>query len=301
MATPLNLQIFTAVTAVCRCDDHDQSATMKMESTEFLGHYCTACGNANPMDANFCDHCGLPMRRRSLAPGAEVVAAHLQAKSDPGLLDVPEFVPHRSRAQRWLAPAAALACVLVFILGAVIWQSAAPPPTSQEVFGALRAAGVQVASPPTDLLCLNDLSYYRHHIQVQPSDQITRRWLDALVQAGLYAPAVEVFPDGLSADSVMQYQSLPALNPWRRAGGLCVAQGWALEAVMPDSIRKKPSADAPRLVATVVWRAQGVAPWLNQLPPLGLRLPGVDASAVGLTTHTSETLERQGGRWVLVR
>lgn len=284
--------------------------------------YCTACGVLNPGDARFCDHCGLPMRRQPAAsvsscptpqsaasvqvdinaeepaPPASPVDGSAQAMSSDLLPSLSSSLPW---AQRWLAPGAALGSMLVLALGSVIWHAAAPPPTSQDVLLALRKPGTKVAAPSPDLLCLRNLPYQRHHIQVQPSDQTTRNWLDALVKAGLYAPAVEVIPEGLSRDTLLQYQTLPAINPWRRGGSLCIAQNWVLDAVAPNSIRKDASVQPPRYVASLVWRAEGVAPWLAELPEAGMRLAGVRVGEGRVTTSTQESLEARAGLWKMAR
>jgi hypothetical protein len=284
--------------------------------------YCTACGTLNAGDARFCDHCGLPMKRQpaSATPSPLPTAEASASSSVPADIDGAEpapmafstggsglatssdqLLPLQPSAswpssppwtQRWLAPGAALASVLVLALGGVIWYAAAPPPTSQEVLLALRRPGAKVTVPSPDLLCLRNLPYQRHHIQVQPSDQATRNWLDALVKAGLYAPAVEVIPEGLSRDTLLQYQSLPAITLWRRGGRLCVAQNWVLDAVAPNSIRKDTSVQPPRYVASLVWRAEGVAPWLALVPEAGVRLAGVRVEDGVLTTKTVEGVER---------
>lgn len=283
--------------------------------------YCTACGTLNAADARFCDHCGLPMKRQpatmapSPCPAAESSVsvpadingagpAPMAFSTDGSGLAAPLDLPLPSSppwTQRWLAPGAALASVLVLVLGGVIWYAAAPPPTSQEVLLTLRKPGAKVAAPSPDLLCLRNLPYQRHHIQVQPSDQTTRNWLDALVKAGLYAPAVEVIPEGLSRDTLLQYQTLPAINPWRRGGRLCIGQNWVLDAVAPNSIRKDTSVQPPRYVASLVWRAEGVAPWLADLPEAGMRLAGVKVGEGRVTTSTQEALEARAGLWKVAR
>ena len=201
---------------------------------------------------------------------------------------------------RWLAPGAALCCLLVAALAGVIWHAAPAPPTGQEVLAALRFVGAHITKPSPDLLCVKNLPYHRNHIQIQPTDAATRDWLDGLVSAGLYAPGVEVVPDEVTGSTLIQYQTLPALNLWRRDGKLCVAQGWGIESVRDDSIHKTAETHNKRYLASLSWRAHNVAPWLAQLPSLGFRIAGVNVDAKGLTTTTRQALERVNGRWLAV-
>ena len=201
---------------------------------------------------------------------------------------------------RWLVPGAAMGCLLVAAFASVVWHEAHPPPTPQEVAAALRLVDAHAIKPSPDLLCLKNLPYYRSHIRIQPTDVNAKKWLETLVSVGLYAPGVEVAADQMSDFTFIQYQTLPALNTWRRDGKLCVAQGWYLDSIRDNSIQKAPDTDRKRYVATLTWRAQTLAPWFAQLPSLDLRLTGVNVDATGLTTTTRQALERVNGRWLAV-
>lgn len=279
--------------------------------------HCTACGNQPPVDSLFCDQCGLPMkkRRRVRDPAAgygdftSVMAG--AADDDRDALPSPfppptvassgagaAFAPLNWTTQRWVAPGAALASLLVLVLGGVIWQAAAPLPTPEEVMESLQRGDSKVAAPSSDLLCLRNLPYHRHHIQIRSNDQVARDWLDSLVTAGLYAPPVEVVPEGMTSETatvtLLQYQTLPAINPWRRNGQLCVAERWVLDSMVPGSLRKEGTFQSPRYTASLVWRAENVAPWFLPLQELaGARLIGISSSGTeGLVTHTQQRIER---------
>ncbi len=265
------------------------------------GRFCTHCGTFNLSDHRFCDHCGLPMPQSSVATNGNGIRHGMVPAADSGRpQELGRPTVHIPRHLRWLAPGAALCCLLVASLAAVIWQAAAPPPNSEEVFKALRSAGAQIAEPSSDLLCMKNLPYHRHHIQVQPTDTSTREWLDGLVLAGLYAPGVEVVPDEVSDSTLIQYQTLPALNMWRRNGKLCVAQGWELKSVRAYAVQKTSETNSKRYMAALSWRAKTVAPWFSQMPPVGLRLLGLKLDEEGLTTTTQQALERVNGRWTAV-
>lgn len=251
------------------------------------GRFCTACGVFNLSHHCFCDNCGRPMPGTQAAAQATAEKVHFP---DPRAPELP-------RQLRWLAPGAAVSCVLIVVLASVIWHTAKPPPTSQEVLEALRSDTERIAVPSTDLLCIKNLPYHRHQIQLSPDDAATRTWLESLVQAGLYAPGIEVFPDEMTGSTLMQFQALPALNNWRRNGSLCFAQGWEVEAVPAQSIHKNARTDRLQYVASLSWRAQGTAPWLHYLPPLSTRLAGVTVDSKGITTTTQQTFERVDGQW----
>lgn len=266
------------------------------------GRFCTHCGTFNLSHHRFCDHCGLPMPQARIdGTGNEIQHGRVPAADSARPVEPGQDTVPMPRHLRWLAPGAALCCLLVASLAAVIWQAAAPPPTSEEVFKALRSAGAQIAEPSSDLLCMKNLPYHRHHIQVQPTDTSTREWLDSLVLAGLYAPGVEVVPDEVSDSTLIQYQTLPALNSWRRNGKLCVAQGWELESVRTYAVPKSSETDSKRYMAALSWRAKAVAPWFAQLPPMGSRWLGVERDDNGLSTTTQQALERVSGRWTAVQ
>jgi hypothetical protein len=279
----------------------DPSNRQPARSAGRPGRFCTRCGTFNLSDHRFCDHCGLPLAQSKVAVASATSDRGRAPTKDPDSPVQPEPTSaHRPKHLRWLAPGAALSCVLVAALAGIIWHAAAPPPSSEEVLAALHTVGAQIIKPSADLLCLNNLPYHRHHIQVQPSDAATRGWLDGLVQAGLYAPGVEVVPDEVTGSTLVQYQTLPALNQWRRDGRLCVAQDWVVESVPSQTVRKDTDAHDRRYIASVSWRAQNVAPWVAHLPLLGLRLNGVNMDAKGLTTTTQQIVERKSGNWAPV-
>jgi hypothetical protein len=272
-----------------------------LEPTQRPGRYCTRCGTFNLRYHSYCDHCGLPLTLPDVtqglgACGNSSVNPEFSAQHEP---DSPTSTLVPKHIQ-WLAPGAALCCLLVAALAGVVWHEAHPPPNPREVTAALRLVGARAIKPSPDLLCLKNLPYYRDYIRIQPTDVNARNWLETLVSVGLYAPGLEVVPDQISGSTFLQYQTLPALNHWRRDGKLCVAQGWELDSVRDNSIQKAPETDRKRYMATIVWRAHTLAPWLAQLPSVDLRMISVNVDAKGLTTTTRQALERVNGRWLAV-
>ena len=268
---------------------------------------CTACGNHSPVDALFCDQCGLEIRGRETislpnqnistwvsSPGSSSTRNDLLPSSCEGIasacitsdglisnqMSLAEEVakPLSWNTQRWIAPGAALASILVITLGVIIRHASAPQPTEKEVMEALGRDSIKISAPSQDLLCLSNLPYHRHHVQIPLNDQISRVWLDSLVQVGLYTSPVEVIPEGMSSEAsttLLKYQTLPAINSWRRNGRLCVAERWVIDSVLPGSIRKDSLKPSGRYLASIIWRADGIAPWLDRLPDARTRLAGV--------------------------
>lgn len=280
--------------------------------------FCTACGNQPPFDALFCDQCGLKMRGRvainiakknfcspdfssmkderlsstSICSGLAVITNDCVNKNKLNIVEAAK--PLSWTTQRWIAPCAALASVLIITLGIVIRYASAPPPTAQEVMEVIGRSNIKISAPSQDLLCLSNLPYHRHHVQIPLNDQVLRVWLDSLVQAGLYASPVEIIPEGMSSEAsttLLKYQTLPAINPWRRNGRLCVAERWVIDSVVPGSIRKEAIKPSRHYHASIIWRAEGIAPWLNQLPDVRTRLAGVEIKNGKLITITQHELD----------
>lgn len=205
-----------------------------------------------------------------------------------------------------MAPCAALASVLVLALGFVVKEASAPPPSAKEILASLQNDNVSRYAPYFDLLCLRNFPYHRHHIQIYANDQVARDWLDLFVKAGLYAAPVEVISEGMSSEttiSLLQYQVLPAINAWRHNGRLCVAQRWVLDSIVPESIRKDARIEASQYIVSLVWRAEGVAPWFESLRNFAdLRLIGVNFSnARKITVSTQQMIEKDGEHWRLIK
>jgi hypothetical protein len=184
---------------------------------------------------------------------------------------------------------------LIIIIGGIAWW-ASPPAASAEAFAAaLKGPSGAFATPSADLLCLANLPYDRPQIGVQQYDSNTRRWMDALAAAGLYAAGQPV--DGLF-QQLIQYTPTAELDKWRQGARLCLAKSWSVSEIKGGGFKPEKRGSHTLYRAAVVWKADGVAPWLGDVPETAQRLPGVTVAGAALTTQSSQLFEVRDRRWV---
>jgi hypothetical protein len=145
-------------------------------------------------------------------------------------------------------------------------------------------------------LCLANLPYDRPQINVQQYDSNTRGWMDTLVSAGLYTAGQPV--PGLF-QQLIQYTPTPELGTWRRGARLCVAKSWSVSEVKGGRLSPEKRGQHTLYRASVVWKAESVAPWLAQVPARQWS-PGVRLDGGALTTESSQVFEVRDRRWVVV-
>jgi hypothetical protein len=117
-------------------------------------------------------------------------------------------------------------------------------------------------------LCIANMDYAASPFNAAQSDAATRAWLDTLVKAGLYSPAVEI-PASDFQQAFAQYQATPELAKWRNGRSLCVAKG--VEIADVTGIEKPAEQPLGRhggpptvlaAKATLVLKATDTAPWM---------------------------------------
>jgi hypothetical protein len=252
--------------------------------------FCTACGTPNDDAAGFCEECGKALR----AAGAAVSPAGTREPSAPQpAANAPASAPALGR---WLLPAVLAAAVLVMAIGGLAWWLSPPAASADAFASALRGPSGAAATPSADLLCMANLPYDRPQINVQPYDSGTRRWMDALASAGLYAPGQPV--EG-QFQQLLQYTPSPELANWRRGARLCVAKSWSLSEVKGGRFSPEKRGQHALYRASVVWKAEGVAPWLAHVPASRWS-PGVQQNGDALTTESSQVFEVRDRRWVVL-
>jgi hypothetical protein len=257
-----------------------------------MAKFCTSCGTRNDNAAQFCEECGKPLRAAALP------IAQDQAQPAPGPDMGHGAAPGRAAAGptlgRWLLPAVLAAAVLVVAIAGIAWW-ASPPAASADAFAsALRGPSGAAATPSADLLCLANLPYDHPQINVQQYDSDTRSWMDSLVSAGLYTPGQ---PVNSLFRPLIQYTPTPELGTWRRGTRLCAAKSWSVSEVKGGSF--SPDKRGPHTLyrASVVWKAESVAPWLAQVTA-GPWSPGVRLDSGALTTESTQVFEIRDRRWV---
>lgn len=252
-----------------------------------MSKFCTACGIRNEDEAGFCQKCGKALR----AVAATAPSAASQAPTAAVSAAKPSSAPARGR---WLLPTVLAGAVLVIAIGGIAWW-ASPPAASADAFAsALRGPSGASAAPSADLLCLADLPYDSPQITLALYDSNRRRWMDTLVSAGLYTAGQPVA--GLF-QQLIQYTATPELGTWRRGARLCVAKSWSVSEVKDGTSSPEKRGQHALYRASVVWKADGVAPWLAQVPP-GQWSPGVRLDGGSLTTESSQYFEVRDRRWV---
>jgi hypothetical protein len=246
-----------------------------------MASFCTACGARNDDGAVYCEGCGAPLR--AAVPTAAISAG----TSDPTV----------SRARRRAPIVGGIALLALAILGAAGWWVWSAPAASSAAFAAaLRDAGAAAGGPSVDLLCLTNLPYDRPQINVGEYDANIRRWMEGLATAGLYAPGQAIAGGG--ARRMVQYTPMPELEEWRRGARLCVAKSWAVGEVRGAPFRAERFGQREVFRATVQWKAEGRAPWLDKVPdPLG-RLRGVRQSGNDMIAESQHAFEMRDRRWV---
>jgi hypothetical protein len=243
-----------------------------------MARFCTACGTRNDDAATFCEECGKPLRPGISAPAAGPAPASASPTS-----------------RRWLVPAALGMVVLLAGAGGLAWWLSAPAASADAFASALRGPTGAAAAPSADLLCIANLPYDRPQINVQPYDANTRRWMDGLASAGLYSAGQQV--EG-AFQQLIQYTPSAELANWRRGARLCVAKSWSLSEVKPEPLTAETRGGHALYRASVVWRAEGVAPWLPQVPVD--RWSGLTLDRGAPTMESSQIFEVRDRRWVVL-
>lgn len=223
-----------------------------------MPQFCTQCGARVAQDARFCQACGASLQH----PAVPRPEADLDGK--PG--------------NRGMLIGGVLGALVVFA-GLVFWLLGhGGGPSGAE----LDAAGQQWLSGHAQTLlqdaCLHDIDYAADAVFIDDADQETRRWMDALVSAGVYAT-----PQPVRRGPVVQwkYAHGPQAGRFIRDGQLCVADGIAVRAV--SVVPRNDIAALEGLPAGAHWpqdwalarltlRWKGLAPWAGQ-PEVRARFP----------------------------
>ena len=244
-----------------------------------MPQFCTQCGAPVTQDARFCQACGAPLRH----PAAPRPKADLDGKL----------------GNRGMLIGGVLGGLVVFA-GLALWLLGhGGGPSGAE----LEAAGKQWLSGHAQTLlqdaCLHDMDYAADAVFIDDADQETRRWMDTLVAAGVYAA-----PQPLRRGPVVQWKYAHGSQAGRfiRDGQLCVADGVAVRDVR--AVPREDIAAVEGLPAGVHWprdwalarvnlRWKGLAPWAGQ--------PGVRARFPGLARdrHHDIILVKRGKAWDL--
>ncbi len=224
--------------------------------------FCTQCGAKNDDSAVFCESCDHPLRKPASAATAPApVAEPLKAN---------RVLPKKKAIYVGAAIGSAL------LLGGVALYLALTPPAASP--GNLLAAAKKGYGTAIDLqykreLCLSNMNYGLTNFNVGERDQGTQTWLNNLVAAGLYSPAVPINSGGYFPETLLQYVATPELAKWRDGGRLCLAKGVSLAEVVDieqpqeETIGRNANGDPAKLLAVkaqLVLQSTETAPWLEK-------------------------------------
>jgi hypothetical protein len=219
--------------------------------------FCTKCGTHNEDGAAFCDNCGGALRKPVVVASAPVPAVSIPS--------TPSISPKKA-----LIAGAALCAVLAVAGGVVYFVNQPPAATPSALLAAAKAGfGDAFDKKYQSTLCIGNMDYAASPFNAAQGDTSTRTWLDALVKAGLYSPAVEI-PAADFQQALAQYQPTPELAKWRKGRSLCAAHHVGIAEV---SDIQKPAegsitggADSPKVLAvkaSFVLQTTDTAPWMS--------------------------------------
>lgn len=224
--------------------------------------FCTQCGAKNDDSAVFCEGCGHPLRKPASVTPPQVLTA------EP--LKINAVLPRKKAIYVGAAIGSAL-----LLGGVALYLVLAPPAASpgkllaaaKEGYGA--AIGVQYKRE----LCLSNMNYGLTNFNVGERDRSTQTWLNNLVAAGLYSPAVPISSGGYFPETLLQYTATPELAKWRDGGRLCLAKGVDLTEIVEiekpqeETVGRNADGDPAKLLtvkAQLVLQSTETAPWLEK-------------------------------------
>lgn len=223
--------------------------------------FCTKCGTKNEDGATFCENCGASLRTPSAATQSPA------SSTSPASPTMPARPPVSTK--KILYSLTALGAVLVIGGAAVYFVQQPPTATSSTLLAAAKDGyGATFDNRYKNSLCISNMDYTANPFIAAQSDTSTRAWLDALVKANLYSPAVEIaatdFQQGFA-----QYQPTPELAKWRKGRSLCAAKGVEIadvtEIQKPAEEHIGRNASVPGVLAvkaTFVLQTTDTAPWM---------------------------------------
>ena len=268
--------------------------------------FCTKCGTSNQPSAVFCDNCGVPLR----AVVASMPASDVALKRSDGANDALSVKPTVSiKRKKIVYGSAGLATALLVSVGTAFYVMRPPLPTAVVLLAATKAAYGQEANNRTrqEQLCLTNFDYSKNPISVAENDATGKIWMETLVAAGLYGPAVSVLGANTYAGNFLQFSATEQLVQYREGVRLCTAK--TVEAVEVVNIEKPVSQSIGQagsqtkmleVKAQLVLKALDVAPWM-QKPEVREKV----LAKVSGWTYKEQSLQKQinqyfglvGGKW----
>lgn len=211
-----------------------------------MTRFCTQCGSANLDAARFCEVCGTPVK----AP---------VPKAPPAAIG-----PTRPKRGTIMAIGAISVAVLVAGSGLAYWLT--PESPSEASFS--RAIDRYLTANPAAVearVCLDNMRYQQETIRVAEYDRRTRKWMDALVQSGLYAAPKTEKIGSYFVQTQFAYGLTEDGRNAIRNNKLCLGEGLRIKSVSGfDTVRK--SDDESVALARATAEIRNEAAWLGKSP-----------------------------------
>jgi hypothetical protein len=280
--------------------------------------FCTQCGTKNEDGAAFCESCGTRLLKAA-APETQAPAPTTSAPS----VDKPASTAAGDAAQQAGAKLKALAgsktlwyavggVVSLLAVGGVVAYFVLSPPaaTPDKLLAAAKEGyGKAISVQYKRELCLSNMNYGLSDFNVGERDQGTQAWLNALVSAGLYSPAVPISSGGYFPETLLQYVATPELAKWRDGARLCLAKDVNITEVIEiekpqeETVGRNAKGNPAKLLtvkAKLVLQSTETAPWLGkpeiQTEALGM-INGWDYKNAQLQKQIPDTFGLREGQW----
>lgn len=260
--------------------------------------FCTQCGVRNDEGAAFCEGCGTALRKPATVTAPSISAAD------------PIKVRTNVLSKKVLYAGAAVGGVLL-LAGIGLYFALTPPAATSSTLLAAAKAGYEksLTGQYKNELCLSNMNYGLANFNVAEHDQGTQTWLNLLVSAGLFSPAVAVNSGGFFPQNLMQYAATPELAKWREGARLCVGKGIEVAEVIDiekpqEEILGRQAQGEPSKVLTVkaklVLQATGTPPWLEKgdiRAAVLEKMSGWESKNATLQKQTPDVFGLREGKW----
>lgn len=185
--------------------------------------FCTQCGHRNPDDGRFCEECGKPLTGHPgfAPPLSEPVAS------------APQVSPPVKPGKKRLLVVAGAALAGIILGGGGLAYILMPESASTGNFAkAIERAFEKTPGLLHNRYCLTNFAYDKNPVYVNTYDRNTQRWLQLLVEAGLYTgPEAITTGSGFFMQTQLKYDKTPEAASIIRDNQLCFAEGVALKSV----------------------------------------------------------------------
>lgn len=184
--------------------------------------FCTQCGHRNPDDGRFCEECGQSLAGRSApsSPPPESVALSPQAN------------PVKPGKKRLLVMTGAALAVIVLGGGGLTYFLMPESASADNFAKAVERALEKQPNLLRNRYCLTNFAYDKDPVYVNSYDRNTKRWLQFLVESGLYVgPEAITTGSGFFMKTQLKYDKMPGAASFIRDNQLCFAEGVTLKSI----------------------------------------------------------------------